>query len=325
MPLYEFSNYKREASYYEVAGQDGNNYNVAYWTHFHSQTSSDALSPAGEADTTNAAEADANTAETVLFIHGFPSASWDWHSQWQALKNEAICPLNLVAIDMLGFGLSDKPSPYKYSLIEQADIIETIITALNIKHCHVLAHDYGDSVAQTLLSRHESEMLNFSLRSICYLNGGLFAESHRPLLTQKLLKSPLGPLITAFMSKKTLASSFKKIFAPQTQPTEHDIDVLWNLLEEKNGTDALHYLLRYIDERHEHRDKWVHSMRHTDLPQLFINGLHDPISGKHMLEKFEELIPNARAVGIDAGHYPQIEASETINQLYIGFLNKHCS
>ena len=57
--------------------------------------------------------------EVILFIHGFPSAAWDWHFQWKNLARQ----YRLLSLDLLGFGLSDKPTNHQYSLLEQADIV----------------------------------------------------------------------------------------------------------------------------------------------------------------------------------------------------------
>lgn len=43
--------------------------------------------------------------ETLLLIHGFPTASWDWYKVWDALTAR----FHVLAPDMLGFGFSDKP------------------------------------------------------------------------------------------------------------------------------------------------------------------------------------------------------------------------
>jgi pimeloyl-ACP methyl ester carboxylesterase len=298
MPYQELQEYKNNASYLKVGA-----HNIAYWTHFATEVKSEGTVP------------------TVLFIHGFPSAAWDWHNQWHFLKNEFDGQVNLIAFDLLGFGLSDKPAPYSYSLVEQASIAESLIKYLKIKHCHVLAHDYGDSVAQVLLQKHDETKLAFDIDSVCYLNGGLFAESHRPLLTQKLLKSKLGPLVSKFMSKGSLKKSFHKIFGPNTPPSDAEIETIWTLLNHNEGISALHYLLAYIDERHLYRDAWVSTMQTTKVKQYFINGIHDPISGKHMLKKFEALIPNAKAMGIEYGHYPQLENPQLIDALFLEFID----
>ncbi|MGB5267804.1 MAG: alpha/beta fold hydrolase, partial [Polyangiales bacterium] len=41
----------------------------------------------------------------IFLIHGFPTSSWDWAPIWSALHES----YRLVALDMLGFGFSDKP------------------------------------------------------------------------------------------------------------------------------------------------------------------------------------------------------------------------
>ena len=75
--------------------------------------------------------------------------------------------------------------------------------------------------------------------SICFLNGGLFASHHRPLFTQKLLKSRLGGLVSHFMNKASLAKGFNKIFAANSQPSAYEIDTLWQLIEHNNGKKSV--------------------------------------------------------------------------------------
>ena len=87
--------------------------------------------------------------ETLLLIHGFPTASWDWWPVWSALRER----YRVVAMDMLGFGFSDKPQGHRYSIHEQADLVEGLVNELGLSRFHVLAHDYGDTVAQELLAR----------------------------------------------------------------------------------------------------------------------------------------------------------------------------
>ena len=55
----------------------------------------------------------------LLLIHGFPTASWDWSRLWQPLINSG---RQLIALDMLGFGLSDKPANHTYNMMDQAEV-----------------------------------------------------------------------------------------------------------------------------------------------------------------------------------------------------------
>jgi pimeloyl-ACP methyl ester carboxylesterase len=247
----------------------------------------------------------------LLLLHGFPSASYDWHLLWPLLAAH----FELHALDFLGFGLSQKPYPHQYSLLEQADIVTQYCRVKGINKCHLLAHDYGVSVAQELLHRAhaEQEQRSLEIHSCALLNGGIYAHLHRPVLLQRLLASRIGPLLTPWMSASSLARNFTRIFGPDTPPTTQLIDDLWALLEYLQGRKVIPGLLSYIQERSVHASSWEQAL-YCQQPKLaFINGIHDPISGQHMLDAFVEHCPNAYSKALNVGHYPQIEAP---NQVY---------
>jgi pimeloyl-ACP methyl ester carboxylesterase len=265
----------------------------------------------------------------VLFLHGFPSASYDWHYQWQSLQHSHIC----IGLDFLGFGISDKPYPHQYSLQQQTDAVCVLLQhmqAIGINACHVVAHDYGVSVAQELIARSQAQSsindqqpeldaalpveLPIEINSVTFLNGGLFAALHKPLLTQKLLKSSLGPIVAKLMSKRALQQSFRSIFGPDTPPSPTLIDDLWQLLLLHDGRRVIPSVLGYIDERAVFAQRWQDALVNSKIPLAFINGVHDPISGQHMLDEFMRLLPNAKTFALDVGHYPQIEAPEAVTK-----------
>lgn len=87
----------------------------------------------------------AGQGEPLLLLHGFPTASWDWHYLWGPLAQR----FRVIACDMLGFGDSAKPVDHVYSLMEQADLQQALLAELRVDQpVHLLAHDYGGSVAQ---------------------------------------------------------------------------------------------------------------------------------------------------------------------------------
>ena len=257
---------------------------------------------------------EAGAGEPLLLIHGFPSGSWDWHYLWDALAKR----YRVIALDMIGFAFSDKPRSYPYDLIDQADLQQALMAHLQIADYHVLAHDYGDSVAQELLARHEGGA-GF-LRSMCFLNGGLFPETHHPVLLQKLLMSPIGPLIGRRYNRERMARTFGNIFGPQTQPDEHELDAFWRMIEFNQGPRIMHLLIRYMADRRVHRDRWVAAMQATRLPLRVIDGAVDPVSGAHMVERYHQLIPDPDTVLLPhIGHYPQVEAPELVLEHYLAF------
>lgn len=257
----------------------------------------------------------AGQGEPLLLIHGFPTASWDWHYLWAPLAAR----YQVIACDMLGFGDSAKPRGHAYSLLQQADLQQALLAHLGIvQPVHVMAHDYGDSVAQELLARHLEG--RSQLASCVFLNGGLFPETHRPVLLQKLLLSPIGPLIGRLFSRQELAQNFAKVFGPQTQPSAGELDDFWSLIAANDGPAIMHLLIRYMPERRVQRARWVAAMQAGRVPLRVIDGAADPISGVHMVARYRELIDAADTVLLaQIGHYPQTEAPAEVLSHYVQF------
>ncbi|HZP10999.1 MAG TPA: alpha/beta hydrolase [Nevskiaceae bacterium] len=256
----------------------------------------------------------------LVLIHGFPTASWDWHRQWDALcKRFAM----VVAPDMIGFGWSAKPRRYDYSILDQADLHEGLLRELGITDYHVLAHDYGDTVAQELLARRVERKADSRapmLHSVCFLNGGLFPETHRPRLVQKLLASPLGWLIAKRMSEASFRKSFSAVFGPNTQPSAKELDEFWQLIRHDNGSHNFHKLIGYMGERRKHRARWVGALQSSPIPLRVVDGLVDPVSGAHMVARYRELVPNPDVVELPGiGHYPQVEAPDAVLRAFLEF------
>lgn len=252
----------------------------------------------------------------LVLIHGFPTASWDWAPLW-----ETLCARfeHVIALDMLGFGFSDKPTRHPYSLLEQTDIHQALWTRLGVTHAHVVAHDYGVSVAQELLAR-DLEQSRIRLLSVALLNGGLFPETHRMTSMQKLLRSPFGPIAQWLMNEQRFGKSFSTVFGPHTKPTASELRDFWSLIRHNGGHRNMHRLIAYIDERRLQRARWVGALQRTRVPLRLINGPADPVSGAHMAARYREVIGDPDVVSLsDIGHYPQTEAPQQVLQALSDF------
>lgn len=256
---------------------------------------------------------------TLLLIHGFPTSSWDWLPIWERLRES----YRVVAMDLLGFGFSDKPNHRRYSIHGQADIVEALIAHKRLKQFHVLAHDYGDTVAQELLARQLEGSAVGAWLSCCFLNGGLFPETHRALLTQKILLSPLGGLANWLSGFAQFRRSFCAVFGENTQPTDDQLQVLWRLININGGKHIFHNLITYMRDRIQHRARWVAALQNATMPLAVINGSVDPVSGSHMVARYKAL--NCRLDYLAElpaiGHYPQVEAPAQVAEHYLNFLN----
>ncbi|MGJ3233047.1 MAG: alpha/beta fold hydrolase [Oceanicaulis sp.] len=258
----------------------------------------------------------------LVLIHGFPTASWDWAHQWEALCSR----FRVAALDMIGFGFSEKPVGYDYSILDQADLHETYLDRLGVDAYHILAHDYGDTVAQELLARHmdRGAPAGRGVLSVCFLNGGLFPEQHRPTFTQHLLNSPLGGVVSNAMTRKRFAKGFCEVFGPDTKPGEAELDAFWAMLNTQGSIKRIgHKLIGYIAERRAHRERWVGALQKSPVPMRVIDGALDPVSGRHMVEHYQKLVPNPDTVLLEnIGHYPQLEAPGEVLDAFLDFQNR---
>lgn len=261
-----------------------------------------------------------NENETLLCLHGFPSASFDYHKIWNALEKT----FSLLAFDMIGYGFSTKPPDFDYTTFRQVDVLEKLVEHLKIEKLHILAHDYGNTITQELLARSEEKRLKFSIETICFLNGALFPETHRPILAQKLLISPIGFLFGSFITDAKFKKSLASVFGENTQPTENELNDFLELFKFNDGKRIAHKLIRYMTERAKYRARWVGALQNMTQPFRFINGLADPVSGAHLVKRFREVLP-AQTDIIELeniGHFPHFETPETVLKRFLEFHGK---
>jgi len=263
----------------------------------------------------------------LLLIHGYPFNSYDWTLIWPTLTQR----FTVIAPDMIGMGFSDKPVAYGYSVPDHADMHEALLEHLNVESCHVLAHDLGDSVGQELLARHEFGDWTYRavrFESITWLNGGLFNETYTPRTMQKLMSAtPLGdimsPLQGSRLSRRLLAPTINEMFGPNTKPSPQMMETFHQILDYNDGKRVLHKVGRFLGDRYVHRNRWVRAMRRTTVPMRLIDGPIDPNSGRHMADRYADVIPNADVVMLadDIAHWPQLEAPEAVLEHFLAHVD----
>jgi pimeloyl-ACP methyl ester carboxylesterase len=157
------------------------------------------------------------------------------------------------------------------------------------------------------------------------LNGALFPETHRPILAQKILVSPVGflfgKLITDAVFKKSLAS----VFGAETQPTAEELEDFTRLFKYNGGKSIAHKLIRYMTERARYRARWVGALERMRQPFRMINGLADKVSGAHLVERFREVAPDKTGIVEleNIGHFPHWEVPEIVLNKFFEFHHKN--
>ncbi len=265
------------------------------------------LELSGEPREVFAARAGAGPAVTLL--HGFPSSSHDWAKVLPALTagHETLAP------DFLGFGASEKPREHRYSLLEQADLVEGVWACASVAGTDLVAHDYGVSVAQELLARAAEGRLKVELRSVSLLNGGLYPDLHRAQPVQSALLDPeQGPRISELVTEELFVAGLRPTFAEGYDEAGDSADI-WAATSRGGGERIGHLLIRYIADRREHEARWTGALEGAAVPLRFIWGMLDPVSGAHMAGRILERLPQAPFLALeDVAHWPPLEAPERV-------------
>ena len=251
----------------------------------------------------------------ALLLHGFPTSSWDFA--------EILGPLSaartVVTFDFLGYGLSDKPEAYGYSLFEQADVATLVLRAQKLDRVHLVAHDMGTSVPTDLLARRERGLLPFEISSVTLMNGSVHVEMSDLTIGQRILRSPFARAFAKLNNRRTFKAQIRRVFARKVADAE--LDAMWELLARENGAARLPQTIRYIEERYRFERRWIGALEHLEIPTLIAWGKKDPVAIFAIAEKLSREIPGAKLVTWDdLGHYPQVEDPPRVASTIAAFL-----
>lgn len=256
--------------------------------------------------------------ENLFLLHGYPFNSFDWSSIIPKLSENR----KIVLLDFLGMGFSDKPQNHSYSFEEYSLIVNEVAKELSIIEADILAHDLAVSVVQEMLASPDKN--SFKIRSVAFMNGGLFTDVYKPRLIQRLLSQTpniIGKFLSKKMSRQSVEASLFKVFGPNTLPGPRWLGLFWEILNYKNGKSIAYLIGRLVFEKVRYQNRWIYAMTKTKIPFCYIYGPFDPNSGTHMAIRFKKEYPFAPVYSLSSliGHWPQIESPEEVISAYYQF------
>jgi pimeloyl-ACP methyl ester carboxylesterase len=259
-------------------------------------------------------------AAPILLLHGFPSSSFDFHLALGRLSRGC----RVIAHDHLGFGFSDKPEDFSYSLIEQADVALMVWQKLGVTRGHVLAHDYGTSVATELCARRERGLLPIEVLSLTLTNGSIHRELAHLQPSQKiLLHKSWGPVFARLANKLVFRLQIRRILGDGAAVHDEELDAMWAGIRHDDGHLRLPEISAYLDERIRFKERWIGALTRFDRPAHVLWGHRDPIAVPLMAETLTAEIPTAKLTWLkDLGHYPMLERPGEWADAAAGFLER---
>jgi pimeloyl-ACP methyl ester carboxylesterase len=216
---------------------------------------------------------------------------------------------HVIAHDHLGFGHSDKPVQNDYLISNQADYANALYDLLGAEKLHIVAHDYGTSVATEIIARDNVKLNSYELISVTLCNGSMLIEMARLRIIQRLLKSIwFGRVVAQLSTSETFHKNMSNIWFRKNRYQKSEMNVHWELLLKNNGKRVLPMVTRYIDQRYKFYDRWIGGLRNTNLPIHILWAENDPVAIVDMAYKLDAIIKYSQLTIIaQCGHYPMIE------------------
>jgi pimeloyl-ACP methyl ester carboxylesterase len=257
----------------------------------------------------------------VVLLHGFPEFWYSWRRQIPVLAQAGF---HVVAPDMRGYDLSDRPQSWRaYDTGLLADDIAGLIHSFGEKDAYVVGHDWGAAVAYAVaMGRPEV------VRRLAILNVPHTARMLEGFRTLKQLRKSWYmfffqiPKLPEYLIARDNFSFAKRSLRSDSKDAFSDED-LERYVEAWSQPGALTGMINYYRAalRRSPR-KSLAQMRPIEAQTMVIWGMRDRHLGSELAEPAPEWVPNLRMERIpEATHWVQHDAPERVNELLIDFLD----
>jgi pimeloyl-ACP methyl ester carboxylesterase len=248
--------------------------------------------------------------DPLLLLHGFPTCSFDWRHVVPTLARDR----RVVALDFLGFGLSDKPDT-RYGIRLHADVTEAVAAAVGLSRVVLVTHDMGDTVGGELLARDLDGALPFAISARVLTNGSIYIDMARLTAGQQLLLALDDQRVDLAAAGVDPGEGFRQgvaqTFSPDHPAAAEELDAQWELASHAAGHTLLARTIRYIEDRRAEERRFTGAIERHPSPLGVVWGARDPVAVHAMTDRLLQARPDAACVTLPtAGHYPMIEVPD---------------
>ena len=248
---------------------------------------------------------------TLILIHGFTASTYVWQTVAPMLADENF---HVIAVDLLGFGFSQKPAWFEYSIVSQARMIERFMDRIGIGRAVLVGSSYGGAVASTVALDYPERVEKLVLVSAVVND-----EAKQSSILRLTALRGVGEIVSPFLidSKRFLKFRMQRTIAPANHHliTKERIEAVHRPLRAKNAHHSVLTSARKWDASRIEADAHL-----INQPTLLIWGEDDNVIPVRNGEKLYDSILNSRLVVLkDCGHVPPEENPERFVELVTEF------
>ncbi len=241
----------------------------------------------------------------VLLLHGIGAS----HFVWRFITPKLAETHTVTAVDLLGFGLSDKPNTFKYDLDSQCDMILELLKNLEIKKTTVIGSSMGGTIALRL-AQINPELFDKVI---------VLSPAADPKITFFDLNriSFLSPVVRPLVTERFVKQIMKRVYADKKNITDENIRIYSEpYLSSEGAVDS------FVKSFSLLRDPRVfEQLDGIKNPVLIIWGQKDRIIPFKFAQKIQKKIPHSHLeIHQTAGHHVQEDDPDWVLSKIFPFL-----
>lgn len=246
--------------------------------------------------------------EPLLLIHGYLVSQRCWEQITATLGRH----FTLIAVDLPGFGESDRPGCYPYTLDAFAGTLAGLMDALGIPRARLMGHSLGATVALALAAWFPERIQRLLAAAPAVYTVPL------PGLAQGALLPLVGEaLFTRLLSRRTLRAYLREVYLDPSLPSEQTLGFYWERVSRPGGRLAAYRTLRTLAALDEQRQL----PRQVRTPVQIVVGEEDRLCPMGNCRRLQlELSEAGLAQLPGCGHAPMEERPETFCAAALPFL-----
>ena len=244
----------------------------------------------------------------VVYVHGHLASS----ASWKEVLVTASAGRPGIAVDLPGFGFSDRPWPWDYTADGQARALVRFLDARGIEKAVLVGNSLGGAEAMLVAAQHPERVEGLVLVAPATPDGPIPWPA-------RILRTPLlGRLALALTTRRTVAYGLRhKMYARAERVTESAIDDAWRPLGVPGTPRAALQAIRTNQRSFRGLEERI------TVPTLVVWGEKDKMLPSKGAPRLAAKIAGARLAMLpDAGHLPQRERPTEFGAAVSGFVSR---
>jgi pimeloyl-ACP methyl ester carboxylesterase len=257
---------------------------------------------------------DTGKGSPLLLIHGFGASTYTWRH----IAPELAETHRVIAVDLKGFGQSDKPFDSRYSVFDQAELLAELIEAKDLRNLTLVGHSFGGGIA-LMLALQSDERLNGRIKKLVLLDSIAYPQQIPVFF--RLLDVPLVSQLGVRMVPPSVQTrvALRIAYLDDSKIDPEEVETYAAPLKTAAGKHAIIHSARQIVP--DGIDKLSERYKTIGLPTLIVWCDHDRIVPLEVGLKLRRTLPNSTLKLVEGcGHMPQEEQPAATLELLKDFV-----